>query len=180
MLQAWLVVAPPSKFYTVSTVLFHKYGGTNVSVTKFMSHYSMFVPTKATLKMDNLNTGHAQVIGVILCRFTNCSIIYPVVPVYYCPGHSSNTISSGALKFYIGLKRLHLNLLKIATLLTLKVVIGDHPTILATILTIFNSKFSISILTGTRILLSQLSMDIQKKISLNLFISVLVMSLSLG
>ena len=30
--------------------------------------------------------------------------MYPVGPVYYCPGHPSNTISSGALKFYIGFK----------------------------------------------------------------------------
>ena len=65
----------------------------------------MFVPTKATVKLANGNTGHAQGIGIILCRFTNFSIIYPVGPVYYCPGHPSNTISSGALKFYIGLKK---------------------------------------------------------------------------
>ena len=40
-----------------------------------------------------------------LCRFPNFSIIYPVGPVYYCPGQPSNTISSGALKFYIGFKK---------------------------------------------------------------------------
>ena len=65
----------------------------------------MFVPTKDTVKLANGNTGHAQGIGSILCRFTNCSIIYPVGPVYYCPDHPSNTISSGALKFYIGFKK---------------------------------------------------------------------------
>ena len=65
MLKAWLVVAPPSKFYTVSTVLFHKYVGTNVAVTNFMSHFSMFVPTKATAKLENGNMGYAQVIGII-------------------------------------------------------------------------------------------------------------------
>ena len=53
------------------------------------------------MKLDNGNTECAQVIGIILCHFTNCSIIYPVGPVYYCPGHPSNTISSGALKFYV-------------------------------------------------------------------------------
>ena len=99
------MVAPPTKFYTVSTVLFHKDGGANVAVTNCMSHFSMFVPTKATVKLSNGNTGHAQGIGIILCRFPNCSIIYPVGPVYYCPGHPSNTISSGALKFYIGFKK---------------------------------------------------------------------------
>ena len=65
------MVAPPSKFYTVSTVLFHKDGGANVAVTNFMSHCSMFVPTKATVKLANGNTGHDQRIGIILCRFHN-------------------------------------------------------------------------------------------------------------
>ena len=81
----YLVVAPPTKFYTVSTVLFHKYGGANVSVKNCMSHFSMFVPTNATVKLANGITGHAQGIGIILCLFPNCSIIYPVGPVYYCP-----------------------------------------------------------------------------------------------
>ena len=100
-----MVVGPPSKFYTVSTLLFHKYGGANVAVTNSISHFSMFVTTKATVKLANGNTGHAQEIGIILYRFPNCSIIYPVGPVYYCPGHPYNTISSGALNFYIGLKK---------------------------------------------------------------------------
>ena len=82
--------------------------------------------------------------------------------------------------FILFFKSLHLNLLKILTLLTLRVVLGDHPTRLATILTIFNSKLSISILTEKRILLSQVSVEFQNKISLNLFISVLVVSLSLN
>ena len=102
MLQALLVFTPSSKFYTVYTVLFHKYVGVNVAVTNCISHFSMVVPTKATVKLANGNTGHAQGIGIILCRFPNCAIIYPVGPVYYCTGHPSNTISSGALNFYIG------------------------------------------------------------------------------
>ena len=57
------------------------------------------------MKLDNGNTGHAQGIGNILCRFPNSSIIYPVGPVYYFPGHPYNTILSGALKFCIGFKR---------------------------------------------------------------------------
>ena len=92
-------------FYTVSTVLFHKYGRANVEVTNCMSQFSMFVPTKSTVKLDSVNTGYAQGIGVILCHFTNCSIIYPVGPVYYCRVRPSNTISSSALKFYIGFKK---------------------------------------------------------------------------
>ena len=82
--------------------LFHKYGGADVAVTNFMSKFSMLVPTKATVKLANGNTVHAQVIRIILCHFPNCSIMYPVGPVYYCPGHPSNTIPSGALKFYFG------------------------------------------------------------------------------
>ena len=46
ILQALLVFAPPSKIYTVSTVLFHKYGGTNVVVKNVMLHFSMFVPAR--------------------------------------------------------------------------------------------------------------------------------------
>ena len=78
MIQDWLVVATYSKFYTVSTMLFHKYGGENIGVTNCMSHFSMFVPTRANLKLANGNTGHAQVIGIILCPFPNFPIIYPV------------------------------------------------------------------------------------------------------
>ena len=70
-----------------------------------MLHFSMFVPTKATVKLDNGNTGYDQGIRIILCIFTNCFIIYPMVPVYYFPGHTSNTISSGALKCYAGFKK---------------------------------------------------------------------------
>ena len=164
-------------FYTVYTVLFHKYGGANVSVKNCISNFPMFVLTKATVKLANENMVHVQGIGVILCRFPNCSIIHPSGTVYYCPGHPSNTISSGPLKFILVLKRLHLNLLKIVTLLNLKVVLGDHTTRHATILTIFNSKLSRSILIETRILLSQLSADLKK--SLKWFINVLVTSLSL-
>ena len=64
--------------------------------------------------------------------------------------------------FILVLKMLHLNLLNTVALLTLKVVLGYHPTRIATILTIFKPKVSISILTDTRILLSQLSVDLNK------------------
>ena len=55
MLQALLVLAPPSKVYTFSTLFFHKYGGDNVTVTNLMSHFSMFGSTKATVKLANGN-----------------------------------------------------------------------------------------------------------------------------
>ena len=105
LLQAWLVVAPTSNNYTDYTVLFHKYGGANVSFKHFMSQCSMFVPTKATVKLDNGNTVHNQRIGIFLCRFTNSYIIYPWEPVYYCPGHPPNSISSDTLKFYVGFQK---------------------------------------------------------------------------
>ena len=62
----------------------------------------MFVPTKATVKLANVNTVHDQGIGILLCCFPNCYVIYPVVPVYNCTGHPSNAISSGALKSHVG------------------------------------------------------------------------------
>ena len=92
MLQDLLVVAPTSKVYTVYTVLFNKYGGDNVLLTNCMSHFSMFVPTKATVKLANEKTGHAQVIGIILFHSPKRPIIYLAGPVYYFPGHPYNTI----------------------------------------------------------------------------------------
>ena len=76
-------------------MLFHKYVGENVAITHCMSYFCMFLPTKSDVKFANGNMLHAQVIGIILCHFTNYPIIYPVVPVYYCPGHHSNIISLG-------------------------------------------------------------------------------------
>ena len=86
------MVTTSSILYTVSIVLFHQYFGENVAVTNFVSQFSMFVPTKYDVKLANGNMGHDQVIGIILSRFTNCTILYVVVLVYYCPGHPSNII----------------------------------------------------------------------------------------
>ena len=44
--------------------------------------------------------------------------------------------------FMLTFKRLRLNVLNIVTLLTLNIVLVDHPTRLKTISTIFKSKFS--------------------------------------
>ena len=49
------------------------------------------VPTQANMKLSNENTLHAQGIGIILCNFSNCIIIYLVEPVYYCTLHPSNS-----------------------------------------------------------------------------------------
>ena len=108
MIQDLLVVAPPSKIYTLSTVLCHKYGGTNFSIKILISQFSIFVPTKATVELSNGNTGHFRIIGIILCCFPNCTIICLVEPVYYFPGHPYNTISSGNIKFMFVFRRLHL------------------------------------------------------------------------
>ena len=93
-------------------MLFCKNGGTNFIVTNCMSKFYMFVPTKATMKLDNGNTVHAQVFGIVLYTFPNCSIIYTVLPVCYCPGHPSNTSSSIALKFYVGFQNVTSELLE--------------------------------------------------------------------
>ena len=128
-----------------------------------MSHFSMFLTTKGTVKLDNRNMGHAQGIGIILFRFPNCSIIYTVGTVYYFPGHLPTPSHQAPSNFMLDLKSLHLNLFNIVTFLTLKAVLGDHPTRLKTILTIFKSIFSESILKDTGILLYQLSVRYQKQ-----------------
>ena len=135
------MVTTPLKLYTLYTVLFHKYGGTNVSVTNCMSHLSMFVPNNATVKLYNGNKRHAQAIGIIFCHFPTCYLIYPVVPVYYCPGYPSNNISPDALNIFVGFQKFAPELLQHCEFLTLKVVLVGQPTRLKTILTTFKSKF---------------------------------------
>ena len=105
MLQDSLVVSPSLKFYTYSNMLFHKYGGENGGFTNNMSHFFMFVPTKATVNLAIGNMGHAQVIGIFLCSFSNCTALYTLGPVYYFPDHRSNTISLVALEFYVGFQK---------------------------------------------------------------------------
>ena len=58
------------------------------------------------MKLANRNTGHTQIIDITLCCFTNYNIIYPMEPVYYCPVHTSKTISLGDLKFYVGFQNI--------------------------------------------------------------------------
>ena len=133
MLQAWLVFTSSSKHFTVSNVLFCKYEGANVVVTNCMSHFSMFFPTKDTVELANGNTGNSQVIGIILCSFNNCSIIYLVGPVYYFPGYPSITISYGALKFYVGSQKVTYEALEHCEFLILRVILVNLPTRLKTI-----------------------------------------------
>ena len=84
MLKVILLVYPYLNLYAVSTVLINKYRGANVGVENFLSNVLMFVPTRANAKLADGNTGHAQLIRIVLCHFTNCTIICPIVTDYYC------------------------------------------------------------------------------------------------
>ena len=46
---------------------------------RMLQSHIAFFPTKATVKLDNGNMGHAQGFVIVLCCLTNCSIVYPVV-----------------------------------------------------------------------------------------------------
>ena len=61
-----------------------------------------FFPTQANLKLANGDMGHTQGIDIISFHFITCYILYPVGPVYYCPGQPSNNISYDAFKCYVG------------------------------------------------------------------------------
>ena len=124
---------PSSIFYTLSTVLFHKYGGENVGVANCMSQFVMFAQTKSNVELDNGNMVYDQVIGIILCHFPICPIIYPVGPVYYFPGQPSNTISPGDLKCYVGFQKVIYEPLEHCDFFTLKFILLDRPNRLGTI-----------------------------------------------
>ena len=107
-------------------MFFNKYGGLNIVITNWFLNFSILVPTRANINFYDGNTGHAQVIGIILCKFPNCSNIYTLGPVYYCTDHPSNTISLDALKFHFGFKRFDLNHLNTVNLWTLKASLGGQ------------------------------------------------------
>ena len=86
-------------------MFFHTDVGANISVANCISQFYKFVPTKDAVKLANGQTGNAEEVGIFLCRFPNCSIIYPVIPVYYCLGHPYRTISLGALKCYVDFQK---------------------------------------------------------------------------
>ena len=146
-----------SKLFTVSTVLLHKYEWENVSVTNFMSHFSMFVPTKISVKLANGNMVHAQGIVIIVCRFTKCSIIIHLdqfIIVHFTLTTPSHKVPSN---FMLDFKRLCLDLFNIVTLVTFKVVFGYYPTRINTIFSMFKYILSWSTLKETEILFYQLS-----------------------
>ena len=161
-------------------MFFNRYGGENVAVTDCMSQYSMSVSTNATVKFDNGNTVYAQRIGIILCCFPNCAIIYLVGPVYYCPGHPSNTISLGALKFYVGFQNITPEPLEHCDFVESKGRSWRSPHQTKKIRISSNINLSNSTLKETGILLSQLSVPYQNRIFLRLLIRDLVISLFRG
>ena len=83
-------------------------------------------------------------------------------------------------KFMLVFKRLYLNLLKIVTLLTSKIVLSDYPRDSKQFRLSSNKFLSKSTLKERRILLFQLSVTYHNRIYLSLFISALFMSLLLG
>ena len=56
-------------------------------LSKIVCHTFLCLSQPRPLKMANGNTGNYQGIGLFLCRFSNCYILYPVGLVYYFPGH---------------------------------------------------------------------------------------------
>ena len=65
MFQAWLAVATPSKCYTFPSGLFIKYGGYNVAVKNFTSHFPMLSLTMSNVKLAIGKMVHAIGIGII-------------------------------------------------------------------------------------------------------------------
>ena len=179
MLQTWLVVPPPSKFIQYLLCCFIKTKEqmlqSQIACHTFLCLYPLRPMWNLIMETRDIpkELGLFYIAFLIIRLYIQLDqfiIVQVTLPTLY------HHVPSSFILVFI---RLHMNLLKIVTLLTLKVVVEDNPTRLTTILTFFNSKLLRSILTETRILLSQLSLEFQNKISLNLFISVLVMSLSL-
>ena len=154
-------------------MLFHTDVVADVAVTNCMSHFSFFFLTKATIKIDNGNTVHSQDIRKFLYSFPNCSIICTGGPVYYFPGHPSNTISSVSLKFYVGFQKVVSDPLEYCDFVGPQGCSLISPIRLKTINSLFKYKLQKSILKETWILLSQLSIPCQKIISIRSFISAL-------
>ena len=125
MRHIWLVFSPYSKFYTVLTICFHKYGRKNVKATNYLSHWSTIVLVRENMKLFGANKIRTKYIGNILCQFPYFLFIYPMGPIYYCQGRPSNTPYHWlSLNFIFNLKILHSNLLNTVTLWTLKYNLG--------------------------------------------------------
>ena len=171
MIQAWLMVAPPSKciqyllccFINMEDQILH---------SQIACHTFLCLSQPRTLWNYLMETRNIpKELGLFYVAFlTVWSYIQldQFIIVQVTLPTLSHQLPSN---FMLVSKKLHLNLLKIVIFLTIKVVLGDHHTRL------FKYKLSKSTLTETIILLSQLSVDFQNKIYLDLFRSVLFVSL---
>ena len=140
----------------------------------------MFVQKKSTVKMANGNTVHAQIIGIILCRFHNCTIIYPVGSVYYFPVHHSNTISSGDFKFYVGSQKVTSDPIEHCEFVDNQGRSWILPYQTQKTFRLSSNRNSESEPSNKQEYFSQLSVTYKNRIYLSLFISNLVISLSTG
>ena len=161
-------------------MLSYKYGGAKVAVKNCLSHFSMLVPAKANVKLANKNTENDRGIGIILYRFTKFPIIYPVRPFYYCPGHLPTPSHQVPSNFMLDFKRLRLNHQTLWLCWPSRLLLEITPPDSKRSWLSSNRNLSKSTLTETRILLYHLSVCYQNKISLRLFISLLVTSLLSG
>ena len=121
---------PPSNFFTVSTLLFHKYVGANVAVTNFKSHFLYLSqprplwnwPIETRDMPKGLEFFYVVFLTVVLyiqwCQFIIVQVALTTL---------SHQVPSNYMLVF---KRLHINLLNVFSLLTLKVVLGYHTTIL--------------------------------------------------
>ena len=98
-------------------------------------------------------------------------------PSYSCTGHPSNTISSGALKFYARFKRVTYKPIENCDFVDPHDRSWRSPYQTQNNLECLQIEMIKSTFKDTEIILSQISVQFQNKISLRLFISVLVMSL---
>ena len=68
-------MAPSLKSYTVSTMLFQKYGGENIGVANYLSGFLLLLLDRVNIKLNDGNMGHIQGIGIILSQYSNCQKI---------------------------------------------------------------------------------------------------------
>ena len=123
-------------------MLFHKYGGANVDLTNFMSHFSMFFPIYTTVKwlMETLDIPKEW--GIFYVTFLNIPLYIrwdQVIIIQFTLPTPSHQVPSNVLLVF---KVLHLNLSNIVVLSPLKVILKDHPNIIKNIYTIFKLNLS--------------------------------------
>ena len=140
MLQAWLVVALSSNFYTVSTMLFHKYVVSNDGVMNWMLQFFMFISTKASMRLSNVNMVHAWGIRNILCFYLNDPLNIQWDQFINFQVTLEMRFHWVPLKVMYAFKMLRQKFFTIVIVWTLQAILGVHPTVLRNIWTIFKSR----------------------------------------